>query len=184
MKFCTKCKLEKSTKDFYKDKRRADGLKSWCKDCHNIGVRDWQKQNRAQDLMNKITYIQNKRTDPEYKELERMAHREWVQRNPEYYKQYDKQYRETHPEKGRASDARRRARKLNAMQGDPQEIYDYGLILRQDPCSYCNNPAKAIDHIIPLAKNGNHSWDNLTAACQGCNSSKRDKSFLFWLATR
>lgn len=31
-----------------------------------------------------------------------------------------------------------------------------------------------IDHIIPLAKGGSHTWDNVQCACAICNSDKRD----------
>lgn len=31
-----------------------------------------------------------------------------------------------------------------------------------------------LDHIIPLAKGGTHTWDNVQCACGICNSSKRD----------
>ena len=32
----------------------------------------------------------------------------------------------------------------------------------------------SIDHIVPLAKGGLHSWDNVQLLCRGCNSDKRD----------
>ena len=31
-----------------------------------------------------------------------------------------------------------------------------------------------LDHIIPLAKGGSHTWDNVQCACGMCNSNKRD----------
>ena len=31
-----------------------------------------------------------------------------------------------------------------------------------------------VDHIIPLAKGGTHTWDNVQCACALCNSNKRD----------
>lgn len=31
-----------------------------------------------------------------------------------------------------------------------------------------------LDHIIPLAKGGTHTWDNVQCACAMCNSEKRD----------
>lgn len=31
-----------------------------------------------------------------------------------------------------------------------------------------------VDHIIPLAKGGTHTWDNVQCACAICNSNKRD----------
>lgn len=38
----------------------------------------------------------------------------------------------------------------------------------------CGSTYPSIDHIIPLAKNGKHSWKNVKLACRGCNSIKSD----------
>jgi hypothetical protein len=53
--------------------------------------------------------------------------------------------------------------------------------LRLDPCSYCGEPAGTIDHIDPLRTGGERVWENLTAACQRCNSSKGTRPLLFSL---
>ena len=49
-------------------------------------------------------------------------------------------------------------------------------ILRRDEytCQYCGQkyPFLTIDHIIPRRLGGNHSWENLVAACPGCNHRK------------
>jgi 5-methylcytosine-specific restriction endonuclease McrA len=49
-------------------------------------------------------------------------------------------------------------------------------ILRRDDytCQYCGQhlPYLTIDHIIPRRLGGNHSWENLVAACPGCNHHK------------
>ncbi len=42
-------------------------------------------------------------------------------------------------------------------------------------CQYCGDPADSIDHVIPRAKGGTHSWDNVVAACRPCNVRKRDR---------
>ena len=36
----------------------------------------------------------------------------------------------------------------------------------------CNNEYGSIDHIIPLAKGGTHTWDNVQLAHRVCNSKK------------
>ncbi len=42
-------------------------------------------------------------------------------------------------------------------------------------CQYCGGPAESIDHVIPRAKGGPHTWDNVVAACRACNTKKEDR---------
>jgi 5-methylcytosine-specific restriction endonuclease McrA len=53
-----------------------------------------------------------------------------------------------------------------------------GLILTASACAYCGGPLDtfgyAVDHIIPLARNGPHTLENLAVACQPCNRAKGD----------
>ncbi len=41
-------------------------------------------------------------------------------------------------------------------------------------CQYCGAKAENIDHVIPRSKGGPHIWENVVAACRGCNGSKRN----------
>jgi 5-methylcytosine-specific restriction endonuclease McrA len=43
-------------------------------------------------------------------------------------------------------------------------------------CQYCGGKAENLDHVVPRAKGGTHTWDNLVAACKRCNGRKADKS--------
>ena len=43
-------------------------------------------------------------------------------------------------------------------------------------CSYCDEKASEIDHIIPRSKGGTDSIDNLTATCRACNEKKSNLS--------
>lgn len=49
-------------------------------------------------------------------------------------------------------------------------------ILRRDEyrCQYCGRKTSqlTIDHIVPRYRGGQHSWDNLVAACPQCNRRK------------
>jgi len=53
-------------------------------------------------------------------------------------------------------------------------------ILRRDghKCAYCGRGdlTLTIDHIIPRARGGEDSWDNLVAACLHCNNKKGNKT--------
>ncbi len=42
-------------------------------------------------------------------------------------------------------------------------------------CQYCGDQADSIDHVVPRAKGGPHTWENVVAACRPCNVRKRDR---------
>ena len=43
-------------------------------------------------------------------------------------------------------------------------------------CQYCGGMADSIDHVMPRSRGGMHVWENVTAACRGCNLRKRDRT--------
>jgi len=53
-------------------------------------------------------------------------------------------------------------------------------ILRRDGhrCQYCgrHDVPLTVDHIIPRAKSGEETWENLVAACVDCNNRKDDRT--------
>jgi 5-methylcytosine-specific restriction endonuclease McrA len=53
-------------------------------------------------------------------------------------------------------------------------------ILRRDlyKCAYCGRGdlRLTIDHIVPKARGGSDSWDNLISACTDCNNKKGDQT--------
>jgi len=53
-------------------------------------------------------------------------------------------------------------------------------------CTYCGDTAGPfhLDHIIPWAKGGEHSTDNLTVACAACNWSKGAMTLEEWRPTQ
>lgn len=85
-----------------------------------------------------------------------------------------------------------RATKPRQDQSFLAKLHERVPYLAGDPCAYCGGAANSIDHIEPfsmrthgrrlahLDESGNH-WMNLTAACQECNSRKRQKSLLGFL---
>jgi 5-methylcytosine-specific restriction endonuclease McrA len=42
-------------------------------------------------------------------------------------------------------------------------------------CQYCASPAENLDHVMPRSKGGEHSWENVVAACRRCNSKKENR---------
>ena len=43
-------------------------------------------------------------------------------------------------------------------------------------CQYCGSPAENVDHVIPRSRGGQHTWDNVVAACRRCNSRKENRT--------
>ena len=43
-------------------------------------------------------------------------------------------------------------------------------------CQYCGDHADSIDHVMPRSRGGEHSWENVAAACRSCNLDKRDRT--------
>lgn len=105
----------------------------------------------------------------------RIARRRRYRENPEPAKASAKRHRLKNPHKVAENNARRRAKQLGAPcieKISRSEIYarDGGL------CAICGEYVPhgcfTLDHVTPLSKGGNHTYDNLVVAHQGCNSSK------------
>ncbi len=43
-------------------------------------------------------------------------------------------------------------------------------------CQYCGTRADSIDHVMPRSRGGEHTWENVAAACRPCNLGKRDRT--------
>lgn len=79
------------------------------------------------------------------------------------------------------SGAWRQTRHRLRAEGADEETLDFARVLVADPCAYCGAEADTFDHIEPRSKGGSSFWENLTAACRPCNSSKRTASLLGFL---
>ena len=51
------------------------------------------------------------------------------------------------------------------------------LFARDDfRCQYCGCFADSLDHVVPRSRGGQHTWENVAAACRPCNLRKRDRT--------
>jgi len=114
-KICSTCEIEKSIFDFYKDKTHKDGLSSCCKICHNIGVRNWERNNIAKVKQYKISWgkdnpekrkISSKKWYVTHSEKVKINSRRYRKNNPEKVKVYMPAWRRTHLEQARATHRR------------------------------------------------------------------------------
>lgn len=49
------------------------------------------------------------------------------------------------------------------------------MVRDRGKCAYCGGHGSTIDHVIPRAKGGKHTWENVVLSCSPCNQRKGDK---------
>jgi hypothetical protein len=122
-KTCSKCGEVKPVDDFYKDKRRKDGLSSNCKDCCKASSTRWRKLNPS-----KVKAIKQ-RSNSLNKEKLSASHKKWMQLNADHVKSYAIDWRKRNPSKLNAQQKRNYiknrdaviARSLKWMKENPQK---------------------------------------------------------------
>lgn len=154
-KTCPRCAAEKPKSEFYKDKRRPDGLYAWCKECFRAHGR--ATYDPARDRARR----QAKADDPEYRARTYARVKKWRAENPERYGLLARGYasqRRTTPS-GRPVD-------LAAV------LAEHGMW-----CYLCESDIESLDvlhfdHVTPLSRDGVHEEDNLRPTHARCNLRK------------
>ena len=150
MKFCPKCKESKETTEFYKNKQTKDGLKCWCKKCHNVG--------RKPGSTNRPGYTK----DPEV----RIRKRQYYKNNKEKVLENNSKWRQT-----------LQGRLLSYKRGASSRNISFDLTIEefesfwQKPCTYCLSEIKTIgiDRIDSLI---GYQVLNCIPCCTICNRMK------------
>lgn len=62
-----------------------------------------------------------------------------------------------------------------------EKTIHYYRALREDPCSYCGGKGGTVDHIIPQSLGGIDGRENMTGACENCNTRKDSIDLLGFL---
>jgi 5-methylcytosine-specific restriction endonuclease McrA len=169
---CTRCMEKLPISSFHKDKHASDGLRAMCKKCRINNVKDWYQDNIAERREKANT----RRRDNV--ETERIKDNERYKRDRE--KRIALATEHSH---------RRKARKLNTVVEKGISVLSlkkrYGT-----KCHYCqkemdfskgvgrkfNSDMATIEHLIPLARGGEHTFANTVLACRFCNISRGAKS--------
>lgn len=93
------------------------------------------------------------------------------------YKENTMQWERDNPEGHRLRESKRRARKRDATVG--KIVFEDILIRDGAVCHICTLHVPldeiVLDHVIPLARGGEHSQDNLKVSHRSCNARKHTK---------
>lgn len=138
------------------------------RDRANATTRAWREANSERHQATREAWVA---ANPDY-------YAEWNERNRESRRETFRKYRQNNPEKNAEATRRRRARERGTTVG-PVDLD----ALWTGECSLCGNEideelrwpdplSKSVDHIIPLARGGSHTQDNLALAHLICNMRK------------
>jgi 5-methylcytosine-specific restriction endonuclease McrA len=169
---CSDCEQRLPLSEFHKDKTATGGRRSKCKSCRINLVKDWYQDNKERQ-----SGREKKRRRAN---VEKYAEKEALR----YIKDRDKRI-------GLATEHshRRKARKLKTVieKGISKNALKKKFGTK---CFYCekemdfsvgvgrkfNKDMATIEHLIPLARGGEHTWENTVLACRHCNISKNAKT--------
>lgn len=190
MRACTRCGVEREESDFYAPKP-GGRLHGWCKPCHRESAlaRYYAGGQQAKDAARERMRLR-RQEDPEgvrerdaaywkaNPEKKAAKDRRYSQKNPEKRKSIVARWYRLNPERGREhgrnSAAAHKARKQDAF---VERVEAAEVLRRHGPiCGICGEPLNPqrfdVDHIIPLALGGEHSYANTQPAHPVCNQRK------------
>jgi 5-methylcytosine-specific restriction endonuclease McrA len=177
-KRCCRCKLTLPTTEFHRATKRPDGLQTICKACtreHNRARKqanpDWWKPYHAQYVL----------TDEQRAANIKRA-RQWLRDNPERARENARRWNAKNPTKVREIVRKRTATRRAREAGAFVEHVDGAVLWERDGgvCGICSTVISdsfetarfQVDHIVPLARGGEHSYANTQVAHPECNRRK------------
>ena len=175
---CPVCDQRKPLEAFPLDKNSTLGRKAKCKLCHTTQAKGWYANNRARQS-----------------ELQRKRY--W--RDVDVIRERDKlRYERDKPKRlALVIDAGNRRRARLRHDGPWDRGITHSALRKRDGdhCCYCRvvmdfspgdgrtfrSTRATVEHVIPIALGGTHTWDNVTLACWQCNLRKNRTLLEDWL---
>ena len=103
--------------------------------------------------------------------------REFKKEHRDATREYNKRWKQEHPEMCRAQKHKRRVMSTNSPFPKEFKLGSY--------CWVCLSTEKlTVDHIIPVSRGGTNSIENLITLCGSCNSSKGSMLYSEWFEKR
>ena len=169
---CTKCNEKLPISAFHKDKSATGGVRATCKNCRIKHVKNWYQDNRERQSGKE----KNRRQSNKDKYTEKEAKR--------YIKDREKRIalatEQSHLRRSRKKKTKteRGISKLSLKRKHGTKCYYCGkeMDFKVGVGRKFNRDMATIEHLIPLAKGGEHTSENTVLACRHCNLSKSAKS--------
>jgi len=179
LKYCYKCKEDKSLDLFGKNSNKKDGLATECRSCKRQGDKDYYQHNAnkvkktvSEYRLNNAEKVKQVKKDwyENNKSHVRTTSAIWAKCNPIKIQESAKKYRNANRDKRNALISRYRATKIQATPA----------WFESDLVKIVYKKAKEwgfeVDHIVPLRGKtvcGLHCWSNLQLLDKSLNSGKR-----------
>lgn len=167
MKTCSKCGETKPLSDFNRHKKHRDGHTTICRSC-TAAYRQLPEVKARGRVTRMESYYRNREREAGY-------NRSWRESHPAERSAATKRWVERNPEKARQLWAKNKARRRGA---DVAERIDRRYVYERDGgrCHICGRAVPRddfhIDHLIPLARGGSHTLDNVALAHPRCNRER------------
>lgn len=154
---CPGCENLCTEGDFYK--LRGGRSSVYCKRCKRARDKEYRSSSSAKSRRRAYCKERYAR-DPTFREQQRLGQLRWSRTASGRLKNALKNHR-------------RRALLLSALSTLTAAEWEAILLKYRRRCAYCSGRRRlTMDHVVPLARGGTHSKDNVVPACLSCNSRK------------
>lgn len=169
---CSECEKRLPIKSFHKDKNASDGYRSKCKKCRLTMVNKWYFKDAAK--RRKVA------SDARKKDPEKLRKRDMERYEKDREKRIALATEHSHLRKARKKNTKteRGISKLALKKKFGTKCYYCGkeMDFSVGAGRKFNRDMATIEHLIPLARGGEHTFENTVLACRHCNISKNAKS--------
>lgn len=169
---CSECERRLAITEFHKDKAATDGYRSKCKECRISHVKKWYADNRERQSTKELV---RRRSNPE-----KYAEKEAARYKKDKEKRLLLATEHSHLRKARKKlvKTERGITKVALRKKFGSKCYYCGIEMDFSTGAgrVFNRSMATIEHLIPLAKGGEHTFENTVLACRHCNISKNSKT--------
>lgn len=178
---CSKCKKWKLVVEFAKDKRRKNGISSWCKKCCRERKNEYYKENldayreiNRKSRNKNIDKIREKEKNYRKNNLDKFREKDhkWYVENSDKKNKYNKLWFKKNPDKKREYNNTRRYRENSGI--ITEEEWKKLCEKYKNSCLCCgrSDVKMTLDHVIPLKLGGKNVIENAQPLCKSCNCKK------------